>query len=151
MAEPVVILATDLRPEDPAWPRAEAQAAGLRAFAKRSLGMAPRVALARLPARLEDLGEHRLSCVIDRVGGDASVILVLPAAFELNVWQRTMMGEELTEARRRHTSISIHHDTVDPAHPFLLECFAGQILQALERRRVPPEHAGLLLVADGRG
>jgi len=152
MAEPVVILATDLRPEDPAWSRAEAQAAALEPFAARSLGVRPRVALARLPARMEeDLGEYRLGCVIDRVGGDASVILVLPAAFELNVWQRTMLGEELTEARRLHASVSIHHDTVDPAHPFLVECFASQILHALDERRVAPAQAGLLLVADGRG
>ena len=33
----------------------------------------------------------------------------------------------------------------------LVDCFAGQILQALEERRVPPQQAGLLLVADGRG
>ena len=152
MAEPVVIVATDLRPEDPAWPRVEAQAAGLQRFATRSLGVTPRVGLARLPARLEDdLGEHRLGRVIDRVGSDASVIVVLPAAFELNVWQRTMLGEELTEARRRHASVSIHHDTVDPSHPFLVECFASHILQALGDRRISPQQAGLLLVADGRG
>jgi hypothetical protein len=160
MAAPVVILATDLRPEDPAWSRAEAQAANLQPFAARSLGVEPRVALARLPAwQEEDLGDYRLGSVIDRVidhdidraGGDARVVFLLPAAFELNIWQRTMLGEELTEARRRHASVSIHHDTVDPSHPFLLECFSSHILQALEARGVLPDQAGLLLVADGRG
>src|SRR5262245_48588587 len=108
--------------------------------------------MARLPARPEeDLGEYRLGSVIDRVGGDAAVVMVLPASFELNVWQRTLLGEELTEARRRHASVSIHHDTVDPTHPFLVECMASKILQALEELHAPPPGAGLLLVADGRG
>jgi hypothetical protein len=152
MSDPVIILATDLRPEDPSWARAEQQAAGLRPFAARVLGVAPRIALARLPtASIDDPGEYQLGRVIDRVGRDASVILVLPAAFELSVWQRTMLGEELSEVRRRHASTSIHHDTVDPTHPYLVECFAGQILHALEERQISPHEAGLLLVADGRG
>src|SRR5262245_36430227 len=115
MSEPVIILATDLRPEDPSWARAEQQANGLGPFAARALGVAPRITLARLPAQsVDDPGEHQLGRVIDRVGGDSSVVLVLPAALELSVWQRTMLGEELSEARRRHSTISIHHDTVDP-------------------------------------
>src|SRR5262245_2378647 len=108
MSEPVIIIATDLRPEDPAWTRAEEQAAGLRTFAARALGVAPRTGLARLPTQSgEDLGEHRLGLVIERLAGDASVILVLPAALELNVWQRMMLGEELSEARRRHPTVAI--------------------------------------------
>ena len=54
-------------------------------------------------------------------------------------------------ARRRHAAVSIHHDTVDPAHPLLVDCFAGQILRALAERGVAPQQAGLLLVADGQG
>jgi hypothetical protein len=69
---------------------------------------------------------------------------VLPTAFDLNIWQRTMLGEEVGAARRRHPGLSIHHDTVDPTHPLLVDCFAGQVLQALEDRRVLPVQAGLL-------
>ena len=71
-----------------------------------------------------------------RVGDGASILFVLPAAFDLNIWQRTMLGEELGAARRRHAGVSIHHDSVDPTHPLLVDCFAGQILQALEERRI---------------
>src|SRR5262245_26549951 len=115
MSEPVIILATDLRPEDPSWVRAEQQANGLGPFATRALGITPRIALARLPTQsVDDPGEYQLGRVIDRVAADAPVILVLPTTFELNVWQRTMLGEELSEVRRRHSTVSIHHDTVDP-------------------------------------
>jgi hypothetical protein len=153
MAGPAFIIATDLRPEESAWARAEAQAAVLQTFAARTLGVTPWVDFARLPTRsADDAGEHHIGRVIDRrVGDAASVIFVLPAAFDLNVWQRTILGEELAAARRRHTAVSIHHDSVDPTHPLLVDCFTGQILQALEERGVAHRQAGLLLVADGQG
>ncbi len=153
MAGAVFIIATDLRPADAAWARAEAQAAGLQAFAARTFGLPAQVGLACLPLRsMEDPGEYHIGRVIDRsVQDETSELFVLPAAFDLNVWQRTLLGEELSAAHRRHGTISIHHDTVDPTHPFLVECFASQILQALQERRIPPQQAGLLLVADGRG
>jgi hypothetical protein len=153
MAGIVVVVATDLRPENAAWARAEAQAVGLEEFASRTFGMTVQVGLACLPARsVEDPGEHPIGRVIDRsVGDETAELFVLPAAFDLSLWQRTLLGEELSAARRRHVTLSIHHDTVDPAHPFLVECFASQILQALQERHIPPQQAGLLLVADGRG
>jgi sirohydrochlorin ferrochelatase len=153
MAGIIVVVATDLRPEGAAWARAEAQAVGLEEFAARTFGMTVQVVLACLPARsVEDPSEHPLGRVIARsVGDDTAELFVLPAAFDLNVWQRTLLGEELSAARRRHATVSIHHDTVDPTHPFLVECFAGQILQALEERHSQQQQAGLLLVADGRG
>ncbi len=153
MAGPAFIIATDLRPGQPAWAHAEAQAAALQAFAARTLGVTPRVDLACLPARsMEDPGAHQLARAIDRRAGDEpSVIFVLPAAFDLNIWQRTILGEELGAARRRHAGVSIHHDSVDPTNALLVDCFAGQILRALEERGVAPRRAGLLLVADGQG
>ena len=131
----------------------EAQAAGLQAFAERALGVSTWVDLACLPARsTEDPGEYHIGRVIDRrVGDGASILFVLPAAFDLNIWQRTMLGEELGAARRRHAGVSIHHDSVDPTHPLLVDCFAGQILRALDERGVAPRNAGLVLVADGQG
>jgi hypothetical protein len=153
VARPVFILATDLQPGVDVWASMEAQAAALQAVAERALGVTAWVDLACLPARsTEDPGEYHIGRVIDRrIGDEASVLFVLPAAFDLNIWQRTMLGEELGTARRRHAGVSIHHDSVDPTHPLLVDCFAGQILQALEDRRVSPPQAGLLLVADGQG
>ncbi len=152
MARPVFILATDLRPEEPAWARVEAQAAGLQVFAERALGVSIWVDLACLPARsMEYPAEYNLGQVIDRrVGDGSSILFTLPAAFDLNIWQRTLLGEELGAARRRHGTVSIHHDSVDPTHALLVDCFAGQILQALEERGGAPRNAGLILVADGQ-
>jgi hypothetical protein len=153
VAKPVFILATDLPPGGAAWTSTEAQAASLQVFAERTLGVPARVELACLPARsMDDPGEHYLGRVIARlVGDEAPLLFVLPAAFDLNIWQRTMLGEEVGAARRRHAGASIHHDTVDPTHPLLVDSFAGQVLQALEDRRASPAQAGLLLVADGQG
>lgn len=149
----VFVIATDLRPEDRDWACVEAQAVSLQSFAARMFGVEPRVELACLPARsTDDPGDRQVGRVIDRsVEDQTQELFVLPATFELNVWQRTMLGEELSEVRRRHASVSIHHDTVDPTHPYLVDCFAGQILQALGERGLPPQQAGLVLVADGRG
>ena len=153
MATTVFILATDLSPAEAAWASTKAQAASLRVFTERTLGVPTRVDLACLPGRsTDDPGEHHLGRVIDRlVGDEASLIFVLPAAFDLNIWQRTTLGEEAGAARRRHPGVSIHHDTVDPTHPLLVDCFAGLILKALADRQTAPVQAGLLLVADGQG
>jgi hypothetical protein len=153
MAGIVVVIATDLRPEHAAWARAEAQAAGLQEFTARTFGMTAQVVLACLPARsIEDPGPYHIGQVIDRsVGEDTAELFILPVAFDLNVWQRTLLGEELSAARRRHAALSIHHDAVDPTHAFLVECFASQILQVLQERHILPQQAGLHLVADGRG
>ena len=153
MAGPSFIIATDLRPGETAWAATEAQAAGLQAFAARTLGMTTRVDLACLPARsIEEPCQFHIGRAIDcRVADDATDIFVLPAAFELNIWQRTTLGEELGSARRRHPGVSIHHDTVDPTHPLLVEGFAGQVVQALDERGIAPRQTGLLLVADGQG
>ena len=90
----------------------ETQASVLQAFAERALGMSIRVDLACLPARsTEDPGEYQIGRVIDRhVGDGTSLLFVMPAAFDQSVWQRTMLGEELGAARRRHAGASIHHD-----------------------------------------
>jgi hypothetical protein len=130
-----------------------AQAASLQAFVERALGVSTSVDLACLPARsTEDPAGYRIGRVIDqRVGDGASIIFVLPAAFDLNIWQRTMLGDELGAARRRNAGVSIHHDSVDPTHSLLVDCFAGQVLRALVGRGVAPQRAGVLVVADGQG
>jgi hypothetical protein len=153
VATTVFILATDLSPAEAAWASTKAQAASLRAFAERTLGVPTGVDLACLPGRsTDDPGEHHLGRVIDRlVGDETSLIFVLPVAFDLNIWQRTTLGEELGAARRRHAGVSIHHDSVDPTHLLLVDCLAGQILRALDERGVAPRNAGLVLVADGQG
>jgi hypothetical protein len=131
----------------------EAQAAGLQVFAERAFGVSTWVDVACLSARsMEDAGEYHIGRVIDRRAGEgASILFVMPVALDLNIWQRTLLGEELGGARRRHGSVSIYHDSVDPTHPLLVDCFSGQVLQALEDRRLLPPQAGLLLVADGQG
>jgi hypothetical protein len=153
MTGPVFILATDLQPRNAGWPGVEAQAVALETFAGHKLGMALRVDLACLPSRsTDDLGEYHLTRVIDRrVGDGASLLFLLPAGFDLNIWQRTTLGEEVSAARRRHAGVSIYHDTVDPTHPLLVDCFAGLVLRALDERGFVPRNAGLLLVADGQG
>ncbi len=149
MAEPLFLLATDVRPGEPAWARVEAQAARLQAFAVKAFGVAPRTAVAAMPGQPSAVDdEFRVARVIERVGGNASMIFVLPTTFALNVWQRTLLGEELSEARRG--GVAIHHDAVDLSHPLLTDCFCSQILAALGEQGLAPQQAGLLLVANGK-
>ena len=153
MSEPVFVIATDLRPGDAAWELVRAQAAGLSESATRPLGVRPVVDLACLPTQVgSGLPEFHLAQVIDRhAAAGAAELFVLPAPLELNVWQRSALGEELVEARRRHPSVSLHHDAVDPSYPLLLDCFAGLALGLLRETGVAPQQAGLLLVAGGQG
>jgi len=133
----------------------EALAANLREFAERLLGVATAIELVCLPVRsTEDPGFYHLGRTIDRwveTDQETSTFFVLPASLELNLWQRTLLGEELSAARRRHSAIAIHHDSVDSTHALIVDGFAGQILRALDERGVLPRNAGLLLVADGQG
>ena len=152
MAEPAFILTTDLQPGGAGWASAETQAASLGTFAARTLGFTPRVRTAWLPALPSDDGAYDFGRVMDvEIAGGASDIFVLPSAFELNVWQRTQLGQVLSEVRRGHGAVSIHHDDVNPAHPLLVDCFVGQIVQHLAGLGVAPQRTGLLLVADGQG
>jgi sirohydrochlorin ferrochelatase len=152
VAGPVFILATELEPGTANWAKAEGQAANLAVSATRLLGLSARAQLAVLATRPAEKDEHHLAQVIEReISQGGSELFVLPVAFELNIWQRTLLGETLSEIRRLHQGVSIHHDDVDPTHPLLLDCFASQVLQALDRQGTPPHQAGILLVASGQG
>jgi sirohydrochlorin ferrochelatase len=153
VSEPVFVIATDLRPGSAAWSHAADQAAGLRESVARPLGVAPVVDLACLPTRAGNgPPEFRLATVLDRhAAAGATELFVMPAALEFNIWQRSTLGEELIEARRRHPAVSIHHDSVDPSSPLLLDCFAGLALGGIREMGAAPQQAGLLLVADGQG
>ena len=153
MAVPAFILTTDLQPDGAAWARVEAQAAALGALTARALGFVPRVRAAWLPLHpADDGGARHLSRVMnEEVAGGAPEVFVLPCMFELNVWQRTTLGQVLAESRRLRDTVTIHHDDVNPTHPLLVDCFVGQIARALTERGNAPQRAGLLLVADGQG
>jgi sirohydrochlorin ferrochelatase len=153
VAATAFILATDLQPGGAAWENAEAQAASLGAFATRTLGFVPRVRTAWLPTRPpDDCGTYDLARVIDgEIVGGVSDVFVLPSTFELNVWQRTRLGQALSEARRRHGPVLIHHDDANLTHPLLVNCFVEQIVRALAHGKLAPQGTGLLLVADGEG
>jgi hypothetical protein len=153
VAGSVFILATELRPGGEAFAALQAQAEALEPFAERAIGVAARVDLACLPAHAtEDPGEYHLGRVIDRqAGAGATEVFVLPTSLDLNIWQRTMLGEEFAAARRRHPGASVHHDTSDPAHPLLVEGFAGLVMRGVDELGVPPQQAGVLLVSGGHG
>jgi hypothetical protein len=96
------ILTTDLQPDGAAWARVESLAAALGALAARTLGFVPRVRTAWLPPHpADDGGAPHLSRVMnEEIAGGAVEVFVVPSAFELNVWQRTTLGQVLAESRR---------------------------------------------------
>ena len=150
MAEPVFILASET-PGVTCWSKAEDQAARLAAFATRLLGFRARAVVAVLPTRLGDAQDHLAQVIEREISEGASEVFVLPLVFEFNIWQRTLFGQTLSKIRRLHQGVSIHHDDINPSHPLLVDCFAGQILQTLDAQDTPPRQAGILLVANGEG
>ncbi|HET7238612.1 MAG TPA: hypothetical protein VFI76_06275 [Terrimicrobiaceae bacterium] len=151
MPGPVFILATEIESGGQSWAKAEKQAASLAAFASRLLGFTARVTLAAFPAR--PLGqENLLAQTIDReITQGATQVFVLPVGFEFNIWQRMVLGQTLSEARRLHPGVSMHHDDIDPTHPLLVDCLVDQVLKALSNPEMAPKQAGVLLVANGQG
>jgi sirohydrochlorin ferrochelatase len=151
VAGPVFILASEIEPAATCWTKAEEQASRLAAFATRLLGFSASARLAVLPTRPAN-DRHSLAQAIEReISEGASEVLVLPLVFELNIWQRTLLGQTLSEIRRIHQVVSIYHDDVNPSHPLLVDCFADKILQALDAEGIAPRQAGILLVANGQG
>ena len=151
VAGPVFILASEIEPATICWTKAEEQASRLAAFATRLLGFSASARLAVLPTRPAD-DRHSLAQAIEReISEGASEVFVLPLVFELNIWQRTLLGQTLSEIRRIHQAVSIHHDDINPSHPLLVDCFADKILQALDAEGISPRQAGILLVANGQG
>ncbi len=151
MAEPVFILASEIEPAATCWTKAEEQASRLATFATRLLGFSASARLAVLPTRPAD-DRHSLAQAIEReISEGASEVFVLPLVFELNIWQRTLLGQTLSEIRRIHQAVLIHHDDINPSHPLLVDCFADKILQALDAQGIAPRQAGILLVANGQG
>lgn len=153
MTAPAFVIASDLLPNQPDWNRAVAQATALAKPVGRILGFTPSVRLASLATHPADnAGELGLREVLDcEAARGAAELFVLPASLDWNVWQREAFGRALAEFRRGHPSVAVFHDDVDPCHPLLVDCFAETILRALMEREVPPQRAGLLLVASGHG
>ncbi|HUJ23270.1 MAG TPA: hypothetical protein VLX58_17175 [Bryobacteraceae bacterium] len=147
------VLASSLFPGQPDWVRAEAQAGSLAEPAGRILGFTPRVRLASLandPAI--DAGERDVERVLrEEAARDAGEIFVLPAALDWNLWQREALGARLAEFRRERPDTLVFHDDVDPCHPLVVECFADLVGRALAGQPVPPQRAGVLLIASGQG
>lgn len=153
MTAPAFVLVSGLHPHHPDWNHAQAQTAALTEPAARILGFTPGVRLGSLPMHQgEDAGECGLDAVLDDVAAsDAAEILVIPASLDWSVWQRERFGQTLAEFRRSHAQVGVFHDDPDPCHPLVVECFADMVMRALAIREIPPQRAGLLVVASGHG
>jgi sirohydrochlorin ferrochelatase len=127
------------------------QVSRLAAFATRLLGFEARATLALLPPRPNEDHHHLARLIEGEISEGATELFVLPLAFEFNIWQRTLLGQTLSEIRRIHQGVSIHHDDTNPSHPLLVDCFADKILQVLDADGVRPREAGILLIANGQG
>ncbi len=82
---------------------------------------------------------------------DADEVFVLPVCLDFSVWEKEALGQTLAEWRRAGTGIAVHADSVDLAHPLLVDCFTGIVTARLAGSRVPPQRLGLLLVSGGNG
>ncbi len=102
------------------------------------------------------LGSDSLARVDDAIArlGEAghTPIFLLPAALDLSLPFKQLLGASMREAGRRHPELQVLCDDVDPCHPLLVHAFvdaAGQCLQQMEGAL--PSRTGVLLVATGEG
>ena len=141
-ASAAFLVASDLDPRSLIWQSAEAQLCAIASSCAPILGFEPEL-------RLAPLGEQLEESICRAATDGAEELFVLPAAFDLNLLQREALGRVLSEARRRHPHLALHHDDVDPGHSLVVGAFADQISKALASRN--PQHSGLILAPSGHG
>ncbi len=156
MANPVFILATDLPPGEAAMGLYGSSGSESPVRLRNGTRRAPPGSISPAsPIRsTDDPGEHhsRVGCSIAASAMGRPLIFVLPVAFDLNIWQRTILGEEVGMRLSARRGRAIHHDTVDPTHPLLVDCFAGQVLEAPGGSAASPAQRRVTrCVADGQG
>ena len=151
---PVFVIACDLGPGDPAWPRALAQAAAVAAAAAPILGFPPDVAVASLglPAAADADAPGSLAAVLAAEAAQGRTLaFVLPAILEFGVFQRQALVEIARESQRRAPALAIHYDDVDPCHPRVVQALAESLWAALAGGELAPARLGVLVVAGGQG
>ncbi len=117
------------------------------------------VAAPNAPASLADELIRALTPVLGfepdvRLGNPDSVpaaesgeVFVLPASLEWNLFQREAIGQRFAEARRTHSSLTIHHDDPDPCDPLIVDMLAERAAPVIH----DPRRAAILLTPDGCG
>jgi hypothetical protein len=153
---PLFLIATELAPHDPAWPRAVAEAQAVADAAAPILGFAPEVRLASLGddagAEPEALPPHALAAELAaEAAAGRTLAFVLPAILELSMFQREALVERVRASQRRAPALAIHYDDVDPCHRHLIQAFAEALWDGLAGSGLPPQRLGVLVVAGGQG
>jgi sirohydrochlorin ferrochelatase len=139
---PAFLLAADVNYGDAAWRDFQTQARHLAAACAPILGFDPVVEIAAMNETLSGSMERAVS-------EGASEVFVLPCSLECNLLQREMLGRAVSELRRQHHDVAIHHDDPDPGDSQLVDCLAEQAMKALETTGATPQRTGLILVASG--
>jgi len=148
---PLFVIASDVAPEDPVWPRAAAEIAAVAAAAAPILGFTPEVVLASLAEPGAPGGASLAACLADQADRGRTLAFVLPAILEFGVFQRQALVEVVREAQRRSPALIVHYDDVDPCHHHLVQALAEVLWDALAGTGVPPQRLGVLVVAAGHG
>jgi sirohydrochlorin ferrochelatase len=131
-----------LEPSSAVWQSAEAQLRDVASSCASILGFEPQV-------RVAALGEPLQETICDAAADGADELFVLPVALDLNLFQRESLGRVLSEARRSHPHLALHHDDVDPGHSLVVDALADQVSKALASDA--PQQCGLILAPNGHG
>jgi len=165
---PIFLIATELSPHDPSWPRVQAVAAAVAEACAPILGFAPEVAVASLghdprsPIVEGGDPDGAAGAVLDGPGSVAAVLadqaasgrtlaFVLPAILEFSIFERQALVELTRESQRRAPALAIHYDDTTPCHPRLVQAFAEALWEVLAGSEVAPARLGVLVVASGHG
>ncbi len=149
---PAFIVATDLRPCDPAWPSAVAQLDEIRTACTRVLGFEPELHIASMRMHAGDSEfPESVESVLRDAARSSQELFVLPGTLDFSLWQREALGQLLAGTRREHPGTAIHHDDIDLGHPLLIRAFAEQTALAIQHSGAPPQCCGLILAPSGHG
>jgi sirohydrochlorin ferrochelatase len=136
------LVVSDLEPRSVAWQSAELQLREVASSCASILGFEPQL-------RLAAMGEPLQETICDAAADGADELFVLPTALDLNLFQRESLGRVLSEARRSHPYLAVHHDDIDPGQSLVVDSFADQVSKALQSEA--PQHCGLILAPSGHG
>ena len=136
------LVASDLDARSLTWQLAEGQLRNVASSCSSILGFEPELQLAPMGEPLEE-------SICGAAMAGVEEIFVLPVALDLNLFQREALGRVLSDARRSHPTLVLHHDDVDPGHSLLVDAFADQVSKALAS--TDPPHCGLILAPSGHG
>lgn len=114
----------------------------------------PEIAWAHLSPGMTEPGEQETlnNTLLDMCTAPGKIVFALPAATHLDIFQKRVLADAVSLARRDKEGRHIFYDEPSPCHPLLLQAMVDQVLACADKLGVrSTSELGLLLLASGMG